>query len=199
MKSVHLVGLGVIFAVAAVACGAPADKDKTEDGSQASTGVANPAAVHCESLGYRLEDDQCVFPDGSSCEQWAFWREECGPQPTGPDAGPGPGPDAGPPPAACTPLPVRPGTANPAAVYCQDMGYALDGSDCVFPDASRCEQWSFWRGQCGQAFSFCNLHGGTVASEDVDMGGWTGTWAMCTLPSGAKCKEPTFAQSCICE
>jgi putative hemolysin len=51
------------------------------------TGLANPASVHCEEQGYTLEmrtDENgtygvCVFPDGSECEEWAYFRGECGP------------------------------------------------------------------------------------------------------------------------
>ena len=48
--------------------------------------LPNPASVYCEENGGILEireDDSggqvgiCVFPDGSECEEWAFYREEC--------------------------------------------------------------------------------------------------------------------------
>jgi Tol biopolymer transport system component/putative hemolysin len=50
-------------------------------------GLANPASVYCEEQGYTLEmrtDENgdygvCIFPDGSECEEWAFYRGECGP------------------------------------------------------------------------------------------------------------------------
>jgi len=51
-------------------------------------GLPNPASVYCEEQGYELEirtDQQggqygvCVFPDGSECEEWEFYRGECGP------------------------------------------------------------------------------------------------------------------------
>ncbi len=50
-------------------------------------GLANPASVYCEEQGYKLEirtDEQgsygvCLFPDGSECDEWAFFRGECGP------------------------------------------------------------------------------------------------------------------------
>lgn len=54
-------------------------------------GLANPASVHCEEQGYTLEIREdadggqygvCIFPDGSECEEWAFFRGECGPSPT---------------------------------------------------------------------------------------------------------------------
>ena len=49
--------------------------------------LANPASVFCEENGGTLEirdeaDGQvgvCVFPDGSECEEWAYYRGECGP------------------------------------------------------------------------------------------------------------------------
>jgi putative hemolysin len=50
-------------------------------------GLANPASVYCEEQGYTLEMRTgdagvygvCIFPDGSACEEWAFFRGECGP------------------------------------------------------------------------------------------------------------------------
>lgn len=51
------------------------------------TPVRNPAAAHCIDKGYSYEirtdpvtGDQtgyCVFPDGKSCEEWAFFRGTC--------------------------------------------------------------------------------------------------------------------------
>ena len=50
--------------------------------------IANPAAVNCEKQGFRLEirtesdGNQygvCIFPDGSECDEWAYFRGECGP------------------------------------------------------------------------------------------------------------------------
>ena len=51
------------------------------------TGLANPASVYCQDQGYTLEmrtDENgtygaCIFPDGSECEEWAFFRGECSP------------------------------------------------------------------------------------------------------------------------
>jgi putative hemolysin len=56
--------------------------------SEPTTGLANPAAVYCEEQGYTLEmrtdadggqHSVCIFPDGSECEEWAFYRGECSP------------------------------------------------------------------------------------------------------------------------
>ncbi len=51
------------------------------------TGLANPASVYCKKLGYKLEIKKndnggeygiCIFPDGNQCEEWKFFRGECG-------------------------------------------------------------------------------------------------------------------------
>ena len=51
--------------------------------------MPNPASVYCEKNGYTLEirtaadgsqSGVCVFPDGSTCDEWAYYREECGPE-----------------------------------------------------------------------------------------------------------------------
>jgi putative hemolysin len=49
--------------------------------------ISNPASVFCMQTGNKLEirisadgsqTGNCVFPDGSSCEEWAYLRGECG-------------------------------------------------------------------------------------------------------------------------
>ena len=55
--------------------------------------MPNPASVYCEEQGYRSEirtasdgsqTGYCIFPDGSECDEWAFYRRECGPSGTSP-------------------------------------------------------------------------------------------------------------------
>jgi len=50
--------------------------------------MANPASVYCEEQGGELdirtgegdgEIGVCIFEDGSSCEEWAFYQGECKP------------------------------------------------------------------------------------------------------------------------
>ena len=41
---------------------------------------------------------------------------------------------------------------NPAPVYCEEMGYTSDGENCVFGDGERCEEWAFYRGECGSEY-----------------------------------------------
>jgi hypothetical protein len=51
--------------------------------------MANPASVHCVQNGNKLEiitaadgsqSGVCVFPDGSTCDEWAYFRGECAPK-----------------------------------------------------------------------------------------------------------------------
>ena len=53
----------------------------------APVGVANPASVYCIKQGGKLEivtatdgsqSGDCIFNNGSKCEEWAFFRNECG-------------------------------------------------------------------------------------------------------------------------
>ena len=34
---------------------------------------------------------------------------------------------------------------NPAQMYCINSGYEFEGSDCIFPDGSRCALWHYYR------------------------------------------------------
>ena len=49
---------------------------------------------------------------------------------------------------------------NPASAYCVEQGFkseirtATDGSQsgvCIFPDGSECDEWAYFRGECGPA------------------------------------------------
>lgn len=63
--------------LAAMACAKP--------GSVEPPQLPNPASVYCEEQGGTLEivdspEGQygiCVLPDGTRCEEWAFYRGEC--------------------------------------------------------------------------------------------------------------------------
>ncbi len=63
--------------------------------------------------------------------------------------------------ASCSFFPINPAPApnmpNPASVYCEEHGgkleFKTDASGgvsgvCVFPDASTCDEWAFFRGEC---------------------------------------------------
>ena len=60
----------------------PAATDKPQ------VNMPNPASVYCEQNGNKLEirtapdgsqSGVCIFPDGSSCDEWAYYRGECDP------------------------------------------------------------------------------------------------------------------------
>lgn len=67
--------------------------------SPSNSQIANPASVNCTSKGYKLEIRTaldggqygvCLFPDGSECEEWAFFRDQCAPGTKVPSAYPAP-------------------------------------------------------------------------------------------------------------
>lgn len=70
----------VVASVTLAACSTPTDNDN-------DPGIANPASTYCVEHGGQLEivttsDGQlgiCRFPDGSSCDEWAYYRGECKP------------------------------------------------------------------------------------------------------------------------
>src|SRR5512135_2548156 len=76
--------LFMILSMALTGCAAP----------QAQANVPNPASVYCTQNGNQLEIHTsadgsqhgiCGFPDGSACDEWAYYRGECGPaRPTSP-------------------------------------------------------------------------------------------------------------------
>jgi len=85
-------------------------------------------------------------------------------------------PQAQPAPAAlATELPQA-NLPNPASVSCEEQGNKLDirtaadGSQsgvCIFPDGSECDEWAYYRGECGPT-----RMEPTSASAEVDDNGW---------------------------
>lgn len=112
---------------------------------QPKADMPNPASVYCEENEGTLEirEDEnggqvgyCVFPDGSGCEEWAFYRGECQPGDS---------------------LEEQAGLPNPASLYCEEKDGTLEIREdetggqvgyCVFPDGSECEEWALYRGEC---------------------------------------------------
>jgi putative hemolysin len=78
-----------IILLALAACAAP----QVQAPGSAATGtilgnMPNPASVYCKQNGNTLEirtaadgsqNGVCVFPDGTTCDEWAYYRGECGP------------------------------------------------------------------------------------------------------------------------
>ncbi|MGB2964557.1 MAG: DUF333 domain-containing protein [Anaerolineales bacterium] len=64
--------------------------NQRDPSSPAEVDMSNPASDYCVQQGNVLEivtapdgnqSGMCIFPDGSSCDEWAFFRGECGPAP----------------------------------------------------------------------------------------------------------------------
>lgn len=91
-QPMRLLAASVVLACACGGNGAPPPEpappaaEPAGDGPGAA-GIANPASVHCEERGGKLELREepagtvgvCVFDDGSRCEEWRFLRGECAP------------------------------------------------------------------------------------------------------------------------
>jgi putative hemolysin len=114
-----------------------------------SAGMANPASVSCGKIGGTTEikkDAQgneygmCTFTNGTTCEEWALFRNE-GCKPFTP---------------VTTTTAAAVGMANPASVNCGKVGATSeilsnpDGSQygmCKFPNGTACEEWALFRGE----------------------------------------------------
>ncbi len=162
------------------------------------TDLANPAGVYCQWMGGRLElrsdpsqgDGQarvCLFDDGSQCEAWAFFRNEC--QPASPQK-----------------RKQVLGMPNPASVGCEQYGGHIELRDdgkggqlgmCVFADGSQCEEWALFRGQCqppggpvpgivNPATIFCEQNNGKLQAGADRQGNPV---AVCTFADGSQCEE----------
>ena len=82
---ISLLSIGVLLCTILTACNASPIQSKLES---AESGIPNLASVYCEQKGNKLEirtaadgsqSGVCVFPDGSTCDEWAYYRGECGP------------------------------------------------------------------------------------------------------------------------
>jgi uncharacterized protein len=80
----------IIILTALTACTAPQTQVAPEPAAtdMPQAGMPNPASVYCTQQGNKLEirtaDDGsqsgiCIFPDGGTCDEWAYYRRECGP------------------------------------------------------------------------------------------------------------------------
>ena len=78
----------------------------------AAPNLPNPASVYCEQNGGSLDlrtdatgavAGVCVFPDGSECDEWAYFRGECKPAGTAPTQATDPAS-----PEISTPIPINP-------------------------------------------------------------------------------------------
>ena len=86
MHQLRLLSFVILMGMPLIASCSPSQVSPTPEAN-----LPNPASVFCEEQGGKLELRQdasggvagvCVFPDGSECEEWAYYRGECAPAPT---------------------------------------------------------------------------------------------------------------------
>lgn len=85
--------------------------------------------------------------------------------------------------------------ANPASVYCVELGYQLEirqtdaGEEgvCIFPEGVECPEWDFLAGRCGQEYSFCHQNSGVLVDNGTNVG-------TCIFQDESTCDEYEFSQ-----
>jgi len=78
---------GLILSTTLTACTSPRVEALESFATEIpQSALPNPASVYCEQQGNKLEiltaadgsqSGVCVFPDGSTCDEWAYFRGEC--------------------------------------------------------------------------------------------------------------------------
>jgi len=77
----------IIFIVLATCSPRPQSTPASVPTDMNQPNMPNPASVYCEQQGYQVEirtasdgsqTGYCIFPDGSECDEWAYFRGECG-------------------------------------------------------------------------------------------------------------------------
>ena len=83
--------------------------------------------------------------------------------------------------------------ANPAAVYCRDLGYDFEDVDdgaggkrgvCVMPDGGRCDAWDFLAGKCAPEHSYCAQQGHGLRVETDGKNPFSREYAVCLDKNG---------------
>lgn len=81
---ISLLSIGVFLCATLAACSTFPIQSTFES---TESGMPNPASVYCEQQGNKLEihtaedgsqSGVCIFPDGNTCDEWAYFRGECG-------------------------------------------------------------------------------------------------------------------------
>lgn len=111
-----------------------------------AVGLANPADVYCQGLGYSTElvernggqDSDCLFPDDTRCAAWDLLAGRCGQE----------------------------------FSYCQQQGGTIAASadsnigTCTFNDGSSCSEIEFYAGDCKPGD---NIQGAALEGSPVQM------------------------------
>jgi putative hemolysin len=123
----HLRILFIFIMLVITTMGCAPQGSKTEN-EEPMTGLANPASVYCQGLGYQEETREnelgqygvCLFPDGTECDTWDFLAGRCGKEYS----------------------------------YCAQQGFEMrevENSNigtCVFKDGSTCLEYAYFEGDC---------------------------------------------------
>lgn len=87
MKKLLIFSL-ILMALASCSPAEPQSAPTSEATDIPQANLPNPASAYCEQQGYTLEirtaedgsqSGFCIFPDGSECDEWAYYRGDCGP------------------------------------------------------------------------------------------------------------------------
>jgi putative hemolysin len=190
MKQMTVVVL-ILVGFLVAACGAEPTPEASP--TEAAPGMPNPASKFCVDQGYQSEirDEPggqvgyCLFPDGSECEEWAFFRGECAPS------------------SESQPTPAQ--LANPASENCVAVGgtWSIENrvgggqfGICLFEDNRQCEEWALLRGDCPvggvkvtgyttPAAVYCAITGGEYAI--TGNAGAEDEQGTCTFKDGSLC------------
>ncbi|MCD4673523.1 MAG: DUF333 domain-containing protein [Anaerolineaceae bacterium] len=95
--------------------------------------------------------------------------------------------------------------ANPAAIYCEELGYTYttfsapsgDYSICRFPDGTQCDSWDFLEGKCGAKFSLCTRLGYDVKLVQDGENEFTPEYAVCVDHDGQVIAKMTILTDLI--
>jgi putative hemolysin len=89
--------------------------------------------------------------------------------------------------------------ANPAAVYCADLGYEFtvvetpegQRSVCRLPDGEECSAWDFLTGRCGQEHSWCARNGWVTETRTDGQDPFSPEYAVCVEAGGVEVESVT--------
>jgi len=89
MKRITFASITLIIFIGLASCSPPTQPiPESVPTDIPQTNMPNPASAYCEQLGHQVETrtaadgsqaGYCIFSDSSACDEWAYFRGECGP------------------------------------------------------------------------------------------------------------------------
>ena len=143
-KGLLLVLVAIVILIIVFGAAAILSRNAPREGT-ASTAIANPAAEYCKKMNNQYEiraaaDGSqygvCILPDGTECDEWAYYRGEC-------------------------PAGAKSGTPNPdlAENYCLSNNNMYQtrkdaaGNEvgvCILPSGKECDALGYYKGTCNE-------------------------------------------------